>query len=91
LRSVGRVALFHVVVQREPADVVDDLGLVAELDRTVDTALADRPCLGVVQADQAGGRVGLAAIEAETGVMQNAEPVRDVRRDGGCPPVESLT
>jgi hypothetical protein len=68
LRPVRRVTLFHVVVQHDAVNVVDNLGLVAELDRPVDTALADRPCLRIVQADQTGRRVRLAAAEAQTGL-----------------------
>lgn len=67
LRSVGRVALFDVVIENDAVGVVDNLGLVAELDGSVDAALADRSGVRVVQADQTCRRVGLAAIEPNTG------------------------
>jgi hypothetical protein len=45
------------VVQDDAVVVVEDLGLVAELDRPVDAAFADRPGFRVVQADQPAGPV----------------------------------
>jgi len=40
--GVGGVALVHAVVEHDPVDVVDHLGLVAELDRLTEAALGDR-------------------------------------------------
>ena len=59
LFGVGRVAGLDVVIEHEPVFVVDDLGLVAELDGLAEPALLDRPGVGVVQADQPGGRIDL--------------------------------
>jgi hypothetical protein len=42
------------VVEDDAVVVVGDLGLVTELDRAVDASLADRPGVGVMQADQPG-------------------------------------
>ncbi len=54
LRGVGRVALFQGVVQHDTVVVVDDLGLVAELNRFAQAALGDRAGVTVVQADPPG-------------------------------------
>ena len=56
LRGVGRVADLDVVIEDDTVVVVDELRLVAELDRLAEAALADRAGVGVVQADQPGGR-----------------------------------
>jgi len=48
-RRVGWVALVHAVIEHDPVDVVDDLGLVPELDRLAQAALGDRAGVGVVQ------------------------------------------
>ena len=58
LRPVGGGAIFDGVVEDDAIVVVADLGLVPELDRAVDAALADRPGIGIMQADQAGRAVG---------------------------------
>jgi len=62
LRCVGRVALLQVVVEDDAVLVVNDLRLVAELDRLAELALGDRAGVRVVQADPAGrprrGRAG---------------------------------
>src|SRR5689334_8678969 len=58
LGAVGGSAVFHGVVQDDTVVVVGDLGLVPELDRPVDAPLADRPGIGIVQADQPGGTGG---------------------------------
>jgi hypothetical protein len=39
-------AVFHAVVRDDAVVIVDDLGLVTELDRLADAALADRPRVG---------------------------------------------
>jgi hypothetical protein len=57
LRPVRGGAVFHCAVQDDAVVVVGDLGLVAELDRAVDAALADRPGIRVVQADPPGRAV----------------------------------
>jgi hypothetical protein len=51
LWRVWRVALVEGVVDDQPVDGVDDLGLVTELDRSSEPALGDRPGVAVVQAD----------------------------------------
>ena len=48
-RRVGRVALLDVVVDDDAVFVVDELRLVAELDRLAEAALDDRTGIGVVQ------------------------------------------
>ena len=48
--------------------VVDDLGLVAELDRFAEASLDDGAGVALVQADEATGRVGLAAGQAGPGL-----------------------
>ena len=58
LRRVGRVALLDGVIESDAVFVVGQLGLVAELDRFPEPALGDRPGVGVVQADSAGGALG---------------------------------
>jgi hypothetical protein len=64
------------VVEHDPVGVVDDLGLVAELDRPADAALADRPGVRVVQADQPAcpvghptGKAGVGLVEQPTGPL----------------------
>ena len=47
-------AVFDAVIEDDAVVVVGNLGLVSELDRLVDASFADRPGVGVVQADQAG-------------------------------------
>jgi hypothetical protein len=48
---IGWVAGLDGVVEHDAVVVVDDLGLVAELDRLAQPALGDRPGIRVVQAD----------------------------------------
>ena len=48
LFGVGRVAGFDVVVDDDAVFVVDDLGLVAELDGAAESSLDDRPGVAVV-------------------------------------------
>lgn len=57
LWRVGRVAAFDGVVEYDPIIVVDQLPLVAELDRAAQPALGDRAAVAVVQAHPAGGAV----------------------------------
>ena len=54
LGRVGRVAAFDGVVEHDPVVVVDDLALVAELDRPTEPALGDRAGVTIVQADPPG-------------------------------------
>ena len=54
LRGVGGVAALDGVVEHDAVVVVDDLGLVAELDRPAEPALGDRAGIAVVQADPPG-------------------------------------
>jgi hypothetical protein len=55
--------------EHDPVGVVEDLGLVAELDRGADAALAERPDVRLVQADQPAGPVrhpaGKAGVEVD--------------------------
>ena len=55
LRAVGGGAKLDAVVEDDALVVVGDLGLVTELDRAVNTPLADRPRIAIMQADQPGG------------------------------------
>jgi len=43
--------------EHDPVGVVEDLGLVAELDGSTEAALGDRAGVAVVQAHSAGGAV----------------------------------
>jgi len=61
-RLVGALPHDAVVV------VVDDLGLVAELDRLAEPSLGDRPGITLVQADPAGGPVRDDAGDAVSGL-----------------------
>ena len=54
LRGIRWVALFQVVVDDDAVVVVDDLGLVAELDRLTELTFGDRSGIRIVQADPAG-------------------------------------
>jgi hypothetical protein len=68
-RGVGWVADHDLMFEHDPVGVVEDLGLVAELDRGADAALAERPDVRVVQADQPAGPVrhpaGKAGVEVD--------------------------
>jgi hypothetical protein len=68
LRGVGGVAALDGVVKHDAVVVVEDLGLVAELDRPAQPALRDRAGITVVQADQPGGAVRGRAREALAGL-----------------------
>src|SRR5258705_12747220 len=68
LGRVGRVADLDGVVEHDTVDVVDDLGLVAELDRLVQPSLDDGAGVGGVQADGAGGPGGVGAGQAGGGL-----------------------
>ena len=74
LGCVGRVALLDGVVQDDAVLVVDQLGLVAELDRLAQPALGDRAGVGVVQADPPGGARRVSPRPAAAG---------SARRSGG--------
>ena len=54
LGAIRSGAVLDAVVEDDAVVIVGDLGLVAELDRAVDAALADRPGIGIMQADQPG-------------------------------------
>src|SRR6266508_742153 len=71
LWRVCGVAGLDVVVEDDAVGVVHDLGLVAELDRLAETALADRPGVGVVQADQPGRTVGHLAPQSGAGLCDD--------------------
>jgi hypothetical protein len=53
-RRIRRVTDPDLVVQHDPVGIVEDLRLVAELDRLAQPPLDDRAGVGVVQADQPG-------------------------------------
>lgn len=53
LRCICGVSELDAVVQDDTVGVVDDLGLVAELDRLAQSSLADRASVGIVETDQA--------------------------------------
>ena len=52
LGCVGGVTDLDSVIEDDAVGVVEDLGLVTELDRLAEPALADRAGIGVVQADR---------------------------------------
>ena len=58
LGFVGGVSDYHVVVEHHAVLVVDDLGLVAELDGLAEPPLADRAGIGVMERHQPGRSVG---------------------------------
>ena len=58
LRGVGWVAPGQRVVEHDPVVVVEDLSLVAELDRLAEAAFRDGAGVAVVQADPPGRAVG---------------------------------
>src|SRR5260221_13659042 len=56
--SAGLLIPLQGVVEDDPVVVVQDLRLVAELDRLAEAALRDRPRIAVVQAYPPGGSLG---------------------------------
>ncbi len=56
---VGRVPDVYRVSEDDPVGVVDDLGLVTELDGLAEASFADRSSVGLMQRDEPGGAVGL--------------------------------
>jgi hypothetical protein len=66
------------VVEHDPVGVVDDLGLVAELDRVADAALADRPSIRIVQADQPARPVRHPTSQPSVGLIE--EPLGPLDR-----------
>jgi len=62
-RRVGWVADLDGVVHDHAVFVVDDLGLVTELDGTAEAALADRSRVGVVQRHDPGRTIGRDALD----------------------------
>ena len=67
-RRVGRVAGLDVVVDDDAVFVVDELRLVAELDRLAEPALGDRAGIGVVQRHDPGRPVRCRPGEALPGL-----------------------
>jgi hypothetical protein len=59
------------VVEDDAVVVVRDLGLVAELDRLAESALADRAGVRVVQADPPGRAVGGVALNPLPGLRDD--------------------
>jgi hypothetical protein len=72
LRRVGGVAALDGVVEHDAVVVVEDLGVVAELDRPPETALGDRAGIAVVQADPPGGPVRSGAGQPLAGLLGDA-------------------
>ena len=58
------IADLDVVVEDHPVFVVEDLGLVAELDGFAEPTLSDRAGVGVIEGDETGGAIGDHAGEA---------------------------
>jgi hypothetical protein len=84
--------------EHDPVGVVEDLGLVAELDRLADAAFDDRAGVGVVQADQPAGPVrhpaGKAGVEVDPEGLDEhrvvpavGPPPAPARRPGSLPTV----
>jgi len=80
LRRVGRVALVQGVVEHDAVVVVDDLRLVAELDRLPEPALGDRPGVAVVQADPPGRPIRCGAGQSLPGLR--GDPPGDLQQLG---------
>ena len=91
LGGVIRIAHLDVVVDDDAVGIVDELGLVAELDRLAEPALSDRTGIGVVQRDKALRAVGVAPerrccsceamISARVAVISRSEMERTTPRD----------
>src|SRR3954453_12173640 len=71
LWCVGGVAPLEGVVEHDSVVVVDDLGLVAELDRLAEAALRDRAGVAVVQGDPAGRPLRGGAGQAPAGLRRD--------------------
>src|SRR6185369_6323 len=71
LRGVYRVSDLDRVVEDDAIGVVDDLRLVAELHGLAQPALADRAGVGIMQADQPGGRLGHHPGQPATGLRHH--------------------
>ena len=69
--GVGGVADVHGVIDDQAVGVVDDLGLVAELDRLAETSLADRSGVGFVQRHEPGRPGGLLAVDSAAGLVDD--------------------
>src|SRR6478609_3029359 len=71
LRGVRRVPDLDVVIENDPVDVVDDLGVVPELDGLAQASLADRTGIDIVQADHPAHRFGHHPAQTATGLDHN--------------------
>ena len=71
LRRIGRIALLHRVIQHDPVVIVDDLGLLPELDRLTEPALGDRAGITVVQADPPTRPIGGVAVHPLAGLRDD--------------------
>jgi hypothetical protein len=78
-RRIRRVAHHDLVVEHDPVGVVQDLSFVAELDRSAQPPLADRPGVRVVQADQPARPIPASHRPAECGPA----PAAAAPLDGG--------
>ena len=58
MRRIGQIALLDGVIEHDPVDVVDDLGLVPEFDWPAQAAFGNRAGIAVVQADPPSRPVG---------------------------------
>ena len=59
------------MVDHDAVDVVDDLCLVAELDRYAEASFSYRPSISVVQGDDPGRPVGNLARQPEPGLSRD--------------------
>ena len=79
--GVGGVADVHGVIDDQPVGVVDDLRLVAELDRLAETSLADRSGVGFVQRHEPGRPGGLVAADPGAGLVDDPLGALDEHRE----------
>ena len=68
----GGLPIYDVVVEHDAVFVVDDLGLVAELDGLAEPTLADRTGVGIVERDEARRPVGDVARQTLAGLAGDA-------------------
>ena len=79
--GVGGVADVHGVIDDQPVGVVDDLGLVAELDRLAEASFADRSGVGFVQRHEPGRPGGLVTADPGAGLVDDPRGALDEHRE----------
>src|SRR5260221_1995065 len=84
--SAGLLIPLQGVVEDDPVVVVQDLRLVAELDRLAEAALGDRPGIAVVQAYPPGGSLGGGPGQPLAGLGRDLAGGRPQYRPGPVPP-----